>query len=111
MNTSFIEIMAPYLPFLVFILVLAFNLLLLMKGIDWKSLLIINTIITVFINGLVLVNPKLAGLIEYDFFSIIVRTIFDLVKLFFDQIISSIFGPIRDFISSFGGGGGGGISR
>lgn len=124
--TDILGVFAPYLKFIVIIITIGINILYVSQsmksqaGFSIVTMGVINAIISIIINLIVVANPRLKGLIEYDFISLIVKGIagvLDLgVKTIFDEIgklIQSLINGIRSIFApdSGAGGGGGGRSR
>ena len=87
-----LEIFAPYLLFISFILTVVFNLWLISKNIHWLVIIIANLLLILIMEFL--------GLAEYNFLNQIAEWIVGFVV----DIISGLFGrlwdAIKDFISS-----------
>ncbi len=87
-----LEIFAPYLVFISFILTVVFNLWLISKNIHWLVIIIANLLLILIMEFL--------GLTEYNFLNRIAEWIIGFVV----DIISGLFGrlwdAIKDFISS-----------
>ena len=85
-----IDIFAPYLPFVSFLFVIIINVILLFKGGNWTSILILNVIIFAVNQFLTIMFPVLNGLIEYDLLSILLEYVNDLLDNFVDKLIGGI---------------------
>jgi len=87
-----LEIFAPYMLFISFILTVVFNLWLISKNIHWLVIIIANLLLILIMEFL--------GLAEYNFLNRIAEWIIGFVV----DIISGLFGKlwdaIKDFISS-----------
>ena len=101
-----LEMFAPYMLFISFIITVLFNLWLISKNVHWIVILIANLL-------LILVMEFL-NLAEYNFLNKIVDWIFDFIGKMLSKIWNSTFGRLIDAIkdlfgiSSGGSGGGGG---
>lgn len=101
-----LEMFAPYMLFISFIITVLFNFWLISKNVHWIVILIANLL-------LILVMEFL-NLDEYNFLNKIVEWIFDFITEIFRRLWNSTFGRLIDAIkdlfgiSSGGSGGGGG---
>ena len=101
-----LEMFAPYMLFISFIITVLFNLWLISKNVHWIVILIANLL-------LILVMEFL-NLAEYNFLNKIVEWIFDFLGRIFRELLNSTFGRLIDAIKdlfgiSSGGSSGGGV--
>ena len=88
-----LEMFAPYMLFISFIITVLFNLWLISKNVHWVVVLIANLL-------LILVMEFL-NLAEYNFLNKIIDWIFDFLAGIFDKIWDSTFGRLIDAIKDF----------
>lgn len=92
-----IDILAPYLPFMIQVIVIIANLIFIFKsinsssGLSVLSIVVFNMIIKIIITAIVLLEPKLDGLIQYDLISMLFRLIIDFIKGFGSDLWNLIF--------------------
>ena len=107
-----LEIFAPYMLFISFILTVLFNLWLISKNIHWILIIIANL--------LLILVMEFFQLAEYNFLNKIVEWIFDFIAGIISEFWNLTFGRLIDAIKEFlgissggttGGGGGGFHSR
>jgi hypothetical protein len=107
-----LEIFAPYMLFISFILTVLFNLWLISKNIHWILIIIANL--------LLILVMEFFNLAEYNFLNKIVEWIFDfiagIISEFWDLTFGRLIKAIKEFLGiptepTTGGGGGGFHSR
>lgn len=89
MTNPFIEIFAPYLPFITFLLTITLNIWFLTRGWDWIKLLIANIIIIILFQAI--------GIGEYNFITVIVRYLTDIIT----EVIEQVFISVDQFLDEF----------
>lgn len=93
----FVDIFAPYIPFIVTTLCIIINIIYIFKttrgsgGFDIWGLLVLNIIIAITTNVIAEVVPSLDGLIQYDLISLILEQILSFVEGAFSDLWGLIF--------------------
>ena len=86
-----LEIFAPYMLFISFLLTVLFNLWLISKNTRWFVIIIANLLLIVIMEFL--------GLAEYNFLNKIVDWIIDFIVNIIGGLIDKLWDVIKDFIS------------
>ena len=87
-----LEIFAPYMLFISFILTVLFNLWLISKNVHWLVIIIANLLLMVIMEFL--------NLAEYNFLNRIVGWIVDFIVDIVAALFDKLWNAIKDFISS-----------
>ncbi len=87
-----LEIFAPYMLFISFILTVLFNLWLISKNVHWLVIIIANLLLMVIMEFL--------NLAEYNFLNRIVGWIVDFIVGIVAALFGRLWNAIKDFISS-----------
>ncbi len=87
-----LEIFAPYMLFISFILTVLFNLWLISKNVHWLVIIIANLLLMVIMEFL--------NLAEYNFLNRIVGWIVDFIVDIVAALFGRLWNAIKDFISS-----------
>jgi len=87
-----LEIFAPYMLFISFILTVLFNLWLISKNVHWLVIIIANLLLMVIMEFL--------NLAEYNFLNRIVGWIVDFIVDIVAALFDRLWNAIKDFISS-----------